>query len=106
MKDLKFVADNVFCFVCVDHYRLMEALACGPLVVADRMLAPPKGLIHNHTIVFFDDVHELPHLIQYYLEHEELRLSIAERGWKLVMSQHRAWHRIEELLFGEPLTKP
>ena len=36
-----------------DHYRLMEALVCGPLVVANLMLVPPQGLMHGENIVFF-----------------------------------------------------
>ena len=89
----------------VDHYRLFEALAAGPLVVADLMLAPPKGLVDRENIVFFRTVEELPQIWEYYLTHEQERIAIANRGWELSYTRHRAWHRMEELLFGQPLTK-
>jgi hypothetical protein len=88
-----------------DHYRLMEALVCGALVIADTMLAPPKGLVHGETIVFFETLQELEEAVMYYLIHEEERRAIAQRGWRLAMGRHRSWHRIEELFFGTPLTR-
>jgi hypothetical protein len=88
-----------------DHYRLMEALVCGPLVLADAMLAPPKGLVHGENIVFFETLKQLQEQVEYYLTHEDERRAIAQKGWGLVMSRHRSWHRMEEILFGHPLTK-
>jgi hypothetical protein len=88
-----------------DHYRLMEALVCGPLVLADAMLAPPKGLVHGENIVFFETPKQLQEQVEYHLTHEDERRAIAQKGWSLVMSRHRSWHRMEEILFGHPLTK-
>jgi hypothetical protein len=88
-----------------DHYRLMEALVCGPLVLADAMLAPPRGLVHGETIVFFESLQDLEQHVLYYLTHEDARHAIAQKGRRLVMERHRSWHRLEELLFGQPLTK-
>ena len=80
-------------------------MVCGPLVIADRMWAPPKGLVHNDTVVFFESITELPELVKYYLTHDKERIAIARRGWKLALTRHRSWHRVEELLFGNALTK-
>jgi hypothetical protein len=87
-----------------DHYRLMEALVCGPLVLADTMLAVPHGLEHGKNIIFFSSLDELQDRAMYYLAHNQERQEIAKRGWELAMGRHRSWHRMEELLFGRPLT--
>jgi hypothetical protein len=88
-----------------DHYRLLEAVVCGPLVLADRMLAPPPGFVDQRTIVFFDDLTQLQDQIVYYLSHDEERRRIARDGWELAMTRHRSWHRVEEIVFGRPLTR-
>jgi spore maturation protein CgeB len=78
----------------------MEALVCGPLVIADTMLVPPKGLLHGETIVFFETLQELEEVVMYCLTHEEERRAIAQQGWRLAMGRYRSWHRIEELFFA------
>ena len=80
------------------HYRLMEALAAGTMVLADFMLSLPKGLVHGESVVLFRSEQELRDLILYYADHEEERRQIALRGWEVAMGRHRSWHRMEELL--------
>jgi hypothetical protein len=89
-----------------DNYRLMESLASGALVLSDPMIAPPAGLQNKVNIVFYPNPRELRNLIRYYLhpDHESKRIAIAQKGFELAMGRHRSWHRMEELLFGEPLT--
>uniref|UniRef100_A0A7R9WX64 Spore protein YkvP/CgeB glycosyl transferase-like domain-containing protein n=1 Tax=Craspedostauros australis TaxID=1486917 RepID=A0A7R9WX64_9STRA len=87
-----------------DHYRLFESMASGALVIHDTMLSPPRGVVDGTSIVFFESLEDLERKIVYYLQHEEERLGIAERGWMVAMGQHRSWHRVEEVVFGCPLT--
>ena len=87
-----------------DHYRLMEALVCGPLVISETMIAPPKGLHHRENIIFFQSLEQLHSQVEYYLAHEEERGRIASAGWNMAMTRHRSWHRMEELLFGQQMT--
>ena len=87
-----------------DHYRLMEALAGGVMVVADMMLSLPKGLVDRESVVLFRSQQELHDVITYYVEHDHERRRIAQKGWEIAMGRHRSWHRMEELLFGQPLT--
>uniref|UniRef100_A0A7R9ZJU9 Spore protein YkvP/CgeB glycosyl transferase-like domain-containing protein n=1 Tax=Craspedostauros australis TaxID=1486917 RepID=A0A7R9ZJU9_9STRA len=87
-----------------DHYRLMEGLAAGAMVLSDVMLSLPKGLENGTSVVFFEDVQDLHQKIEYYLEHDEERQAIAKRGWEVSMGYHRSYHRMEELVFGCPLT--
>ena len=53
----------------------------------------------------FTTIDELYHYIVYYLTHEIERQTIATNGYTTAMNQHRSWHRLEELIFGIPLTK-
>jgi glycosyltransferase involved in cell wall biosynthesis len=111
--DPKYVAALLRCKIAVvtqrdrweDSYRLMEAMAAGVMVISDRMLAPPKGIIDGIHIRYFSSISELKMLIIHYLLNGEERTMVAKAGHTLVMSQHRSWHRMEELIFGAPLTK-
>ena len=90
-----------------DHYRLMESLASGALVLTDRMLTLPPSIQNKTHLLVYDDIPMLERLVRFYLnpKNEEKRLAIAKNGWKVVMGRHRAWHRVEEILFGKPQTR-
>jgi Glycosyl transferases group 1 len=87
-----------------DHYRLFEALVSGALVMTDQMLSLPSGLRNGTSLVEFGSLRELMSLLDYYLIHQEERLQIAAKGRRVAMLRHRSWHRIEEVIFGRPLT--
>jgi hypothetical protein len=87
-----------------DHYRLMEALASGALVLTDPMLAMPEGLKNATNVVIYNSLESIPQIIKYYLENDKERHHIAKQGFELAMGRHRAWHRMEKVLFGSPQT--
>lgn len=87
-----------------EHYRLMEAIASGALVMSDVMLTIPKDFVDGESIVFYRNMSELKSKIMYYLEHAEERLAIARKGWTLAMNRHRSWHLMEEVVFGRQLS--
>mmetsp|Transcript_37641 Transcript_37641/g.76603 ORF Transcript_37641/g.76603 Transcript_37641/m.76603 type:complete len:484 (-) Transcript_37641:1655-3106(-) len=87
-----------------DHYRLMEAMIHGCMVLTDRMLSLPPGLQNGTHLIEFTSESDLRHLISYYLNHPAERLAIAGRGREVAMSQHRSWHRLEEIIFGRKVT--
>lgn len=87
-----------------DHYRLYESLASGALVLMDTMLAIPAGLKNKTNVAIYDDLESLQSQLKFYLKEENRRVSIARRGMELALGYYRAWHRIEELIFGRPLT--
>jgi Glycosyl transferases group 1 len=87
-----------------DHYRLFEALVSGAMVMTDRMLSLPSGLHNGTSLVEFGSLRELMSLLDYYLIHQDERLQIAATGRREAMLRHRSWHRIEEVIFGRPLT--
>lgn len=87
-----------------DHYRLFEALVTGGMVITDKMLSLPAGLENGTNVVECISQEDLRSKIRYFLSHFDERIEIARRGRLLAMSQHRSWHRIEEIVFGKPVT--
>ena len=87
-----------------DHYRLFEALVSGAMVMTDRMLSLPAGLQNGTSLVEFESSEELTSMIKYYLTHPEERRKMARKGRRVAMARHRSWHRLEEIIFGVPLT--
>jgi hypothetical protein len=87
-----------------DHYRLFEALVTGGLVLTDRMLSLPAGLVNGTNVIEFISQEDLRSKIRYFLSHPDERIEIARQGRLVAMSQHRSWHRIEEIIFDMPMT--
>ena len=87
-----------------DHYRLFEALISGAMVMTDRMLLLPRGLENGTSIIEFDSADDLRSKIIYFTSHEKERLAIARKGREVSMTEHRAWHRIEEVIFGKAIS--
>ena len=91
-----------------DHdTRLLEALGSGAMVLCDRMIAAPSGLVHKTNIVFFESASKLDQYVQYYLdpENDMQRQEIARHGVEYALGRHRSWHVLEALLFGKALTR-
>lgn len=89
-----------------DHYRLMESLATGALVLTDTMIGLPQGLVPGKNIVVYNSTDSLKEMLMYYLDpsKDKERLSIAKKGWEVAMGHHRCWHRVEEIVFGTAIT--
>ena len=90
------------------HYRLMEAMISGAMVMTDPMVYLPAGFEDGFNVVVYTSIHDLKQKIQYYCraEHEKERLTIARAGVDLVMSRHRSWHYMEDYILrdGRELT--
>lgn len=84
-----------------DHYRLMEGLACGTLVFTDPMSTLPHHLKDGESLVVYRSISELKEKILYYVEHEDERLTIARKGHHIAMNNHRSWHGLERIIFGD-----
>lgn len=88
-----------------DHYRLFEGLVGGPMVLMDLMYSLPKGLENGTHVVEFSSEEELISLALYYLNNPKERIEIARRGRLEAMSRHRSWHRMEQIIFGDTLSR-
>ena len=84
-----------------DHYRLMEGLACGTLVFTDPMSTFPHHLKDGESLIVYRSLSELKEKILYYVEHEDERLTIARKGHHIAMNNHRSWHGLERIIFGD-----
>jgi Glycosyl transferases group 1 len=83
-----------------DHYRLLESMASGALVLSDAMLAVPRGIENGTDVVMYDSDESLKNLILHYLKNDADRLAIARNGMRLAWEKHRLWYKLETLLFG------
>jgi len=80
-----------------DHYRLMEALVSGALVISDPMVSMPEGLREDESIVVYRSMAELAAKIKHYLSNHEERLKIARAGYEVATNFHRSWHMMERI---------
>lgn len=88
-----------------DHYRLFEGLVSGAMIITDQMLSLPVDLKNGTSIIEVTSADDLRNKILYYLSHPEERIAIAQQGRLVAMRRHRAWHRIEEIVFGLPVSE-
>ena len=76
--------------------RLFDALACGTFVISDKI--PSADTLFEGSIVTYEGVDDLNEKINYYLNHEEERTKIAEKGRKIVLEKHTFDNRVQEIL--------
>ncbi|MGH1427753.1 MAG: glycosyltransferase [Arenicella sp.] len=89
-------------------YRYMEALACQTLLVAPELLAIERYFTAGEHFISFSDEEDAAQKIQYYLEHEDERLAIAEAGFQRAESLVKSrsfWLGIDTALSEGGLTR-
>lgn len=75
--------------------RIFEAMGCRRMVLADRIKNGLEEIFREGVdIALYSDLKELIELIEYYLEDEEKRESLANNGHELVKSSHTYRHRV------------
>merc|ERR1712008_188705 len=74
------------------HYRLMEALAGGAMVMTDPMHPLPFLIKDGESLVEYHTIKDLKEKILYYIRNPKERLKIAARGYFIAMNYHRSWH--------------
>ena len=80
MRDEGFVANRVF-----------DALACGAFVLSDSVAG--MDALFDDAVATYDDVAELPALVERFLADDEGRRERAERGRRAVLDRHTFDHR-------------
>lgn len=81
------------------NMRFFEALAAGSLLLSN----PTNGsgqdiLFHNQSEYVCHHDYDLPELVRYYLDNENLREQIADQGRQRVIAAHTYQHRMLDLL--------
>jgi len=82
------------------HWRLMEALLGGGMVMTDPMHPLPYLFEDGKSVIVYKSIAELKEKILYFLGHEDERLEIARRGHEIAMNHHRSWHIMERIVLG------
>ncbi|KAL3786437.1 hypothetical protein HJC23_011018 [Cyclotella cryptica] len=86
------------------HYRLMEGLMSGAMIMSDPITFPPAGLADRVNMVIYNSLNDLAEKIRYYLQDKQgkiERVRIARAGRKLAMEEHQPHQRYERLVLGE-----
>jgi len=78
--------------------RTFEISACGGFQLVDQRSELSEMFLEGEEIATFKSVQDLKQKISYYLEHEEERRRIAEKGRERVLAEHTLEHRMTELL--------
>lgn len=76
--------------------RVYDALACGALVISDRIRELDEEL--GEAVVTYEGAEELEELVSYYLAHPEERRQRGERGRELVLERHTFQKRTQRML--------
>ena len=84
--------------------RIFEGMSCKKLVITDRLSSSKqldKIFIENKEIVFYDSKEEALEKINYYLENDDERESIAERGCNKVINCFSTKNIVEYVITGK-----
>lgn len=66
--------------------RIFDALAVGAFVISDHM--PEIDSTFDGAVVTYHDAEDLKEKVDYYLEHDEEREKLAQKGKKIVLAGH------------------
>ena len=86
-----------------NNMRLYEVTGVGSLLLTDAKENLPQLFEPGKEVVTYGSAAECVELIEYFLEHEEERRTIARAGQERTLREHTYYHRMQE--FAE-LTKP
>jgi spore maturation protein CgeB len=78
--------------------RTFDIPACGAFEIVDYKEGVEKHFVIDKEIVTFRSINELRSKIDFYLENEDLRKSIAERGKQRVLIEHTWVHRAIDII--------
>lgn len=75
--------------------RLFDALACGTLIISDKV---PSINLFEGAVITYDGVEDLNKKIEFYLDNDEERRLRAAHGRKIVLENHTFEKRVEQIL--------
>ena len=81
--------------------RNFEIMASGAMLLIKKLgeeSAEKSGYFDSEHIVIFDSPEELFDIIDYYLEHEDERKRIAEKGYNLTVQKYSYKHSLAEMV--------
>ena len=81
-----------------NNCRLYEATGVGTLLITDWKVNLHKMFGPSKEVVTYRSSEECVELIQYYLEHDDERETIARAGQQRTLHEHTYYHRMQELV--------
>ncbi len=78
--------------------RVLDVLSCGGFLISNYQSELAEYFDIGEELVVYQDMEEVPLLVQYYLEHEEERKRIAEKGKQRIERDFRFEDRISRML--------
>lgn len=90
------------------NMRCFEVIGSKACLLTDRVHGmEDMGFIDGETCVLYSTIDEAIEKTRYYLDHDDEREKIAERGFKLAMERHTIDHRVSKILeYGKKLLEP
>jgi hypothetical protein len=80
--------------------RVFDCLATRSCLATYRRPALERVLDPAREVITYDDNHQLAKAAEYYLEHEDERLAIAQRGFSRAINDHSWARRLSSLMPG------
>lgn len=81
-----------------NNMRLYEATGCGALLITDFKDNLNELFEEDKEVVAYKTVDDLVRLIQYYVEHDEQRETIANAGQQRTLREHTYFNRMQSLV--------
>ena len=80
------------------NQRVFDVSACKKFLLTDYRKQIGDYFESKENMVWFDDVEEIPDLVDFYLKHDNLREKIAANAYEIVVKNHTYKHRIKEMI--------
>ncbi len=77
--------------------RIWDVLGSKGFLLTNFQAEIPQYFKHKEDLVCFESLEEMTELVDYYLQHEDERLQIAENGWKKVKKYHTYENRLQKI---------
>ena len=68
--------------------RIFDLMACGGFVLSNYQSEIPDIFIPDEDIVLYESIPDMINKIDYYLTHEDERMTIAQNGYNKVKESH------------------
>ncbi len=78
--------------------RAMDIMGCGGFLLTNYQEDMLRYFIPGEDLVYYESRRDLMDKIEYYLQHDEKRRAIAERGLARVRADHTYEQRLEEII--------
>lgn len=81
-----------------NNMRLYEATGSGALLITDYKKNIDEIFKIGKEVIVYHDIEECAELINYYLDHEEERETIAHAGQERTLKEHNYYNRVQEII--------